>query len=68
MSIDFLHEKIRKLKTPLILDLSITQELLPPHLMEQEGSFPKAYFRFCRELIDALATADQAEKLKNYGG
>lgn len=55
MSIDFLHEKIRKLKNPLILDLSITEELLPPHLMEQEGSFIKAYPRFCSELLEALA-------------
>ena len=55
MSIDFLHEKIRKLKSPLIVDMSITEELLPPHLLEQEGSFVKAYPRFCRELLEALA-------------
>lgn len=55
MSIDFLHEKIRKLKSPLIVDMSITEELLPPHLMEQEGSFAKAYPRFCFELLEALA-------------
>lgn len=55
MSIDFLHEKIRKLKSPLIVDMSITPELLPPHLLEQEGDYPKAYFRFCRELLEALA-------------
>lgn len=55
MSIDFLHEKIRKLKNPLIVDLSIQEELLPPHLMEQEGEFAKAYPRFCRELLEALA-------------
>lgn len=54
MSIDFLHDKIRKLKNPLIVDMSIKEDLLPPHLLEQEGSFDKAYFRFCRELIDAL--------------
>lgn len=55
MSIDFLHEKIRKLKSPLIVDMSITEELLPPHLLEQEGSFAKAYPRFCSELLEALA-------------
>ena len=54
MSIDFLHERIRKLKNPLILDMSITEELLPKHLLEQEGEFTKAYFRFCRELLDAF--------------
>ena len=55
MSIDFLHEKIRKLKSPLIVDMSIKEELLPTHLMEQEGDFSKAYPRFCRELLEALA-------------
>lgn len=54
MSIDFLHEKIRKMKNPLIVDLSMKEELMPPHLLEQEGDFCKAYFRFCRELLEAL--------------
>lgn len=54
MSIDFLHDKIRKLKNPLIVDMSIKEEWLPAHLLEQEGAFSKAYFRFCRELIEAL--------------
>lgn len=54
MSIDFLHEKIRKLKNPVIVDMSITEELIAPHLMEQEGDFSKAYPRFCNELLEAL--------------
>ena len=54
MSIDFLHEKIRKLKNPLIVDLSINEERMPPHLLEQEGDFAKAYPRFCREMLEAL--------------
>ena len=54
MSIDFLHEKIRKLKNPLIVDLSISEERMPPHLLEQEGDFAKAYPRFCREMLEAL--------------
>lgn len=54
MSIDFLHDKIRKLKNPLIVDMSIKEEWLPAHLLEQEGDFSEAYFRFCRELIEAL--------------
>ena len=54
MSIDFLHDKIRKLKNPLIVDMSITEELMPAHLLEQEADYSKAYFRFCRELIEAL--------------
>ncbi len=54
MSIDFLHDKIRKLKNPLLVDMSIREDLLPPHLLAQEGSFDKAYFRFCRELLEVL--------------
>lgn len=54
MSIDLLHDRIRKLKNPLIVDLDIKEELLPPHLIEQEGSFAPAYVRFCRELLEAL--------------
>ena len=57
MSIDFLHDKIRKLKNPLIVDMSITEDLMPKHLLEQEGDFSKAYFRFCRELLEALEGA-----------
>lgn len=54
MSIDVLHERIRKLKCPLMVDLSAQQGILPSHLLEEEGSYPKAYFRFCRELMEAL--------------
>lgn len=54
MSIDLLHDRIRKLKNPLIVDFGIKEELLPPHLMQQEGSFASAYVRFCRELMEAL--------------
>ena len=55
MSIDFLHDKIRKTKNPLIVDFSITEECMPPHLLEEEGNFAKAYPRFCRELLEAMA-------------
>ena len=55
MSIDFLHDKIRKTKNPLIVDFSITEERMPSHLLEEEGNFAKAYPRFCRELMEALA-------------
>lgn len=55
MSIDFLHDKIRKLKNPLIVDMSITQDLLPTHLLTEEGSFADAYFRFCKELLESVA-------------
>ncbi len=57
MAIDMLHDRIRKLKNPVILDFSMTAEFLPPHLLEQEGTYEKAYFRFCKELLEAVAQA-----------
>lgn len=54
MSVDFLHEKVRKLKNPSMVDLCIKPELLPQHLLSEEGSVAAAYGRFCRELMDGL--------------
>lgn len=63
MSIDVLHDKIRKMKCPLMVDLSAQPELLPPHLLEQEGSFAQAYARFCREILTTLAGKVPAVRL-----
>jgi orotidine-5'-phosphate decarboxylase len=52
MSIDKLHEKIRKLKNPSVIDFGIKPDRLPPHLLE-EGELP-GYVRFCNELMGAL--------------
>ncbi len=54
MSVDLLQEKIRKLKNPSMVDFSVKQELLPAHLVEEEGSFLRGYLRFCRELLEEL--------------
>ncbi len=54
MSIDLLHEKIRRLKNPTMLDLAVKESLLPPQLLEQEGTALAAYSRFCRELLEEL--------------
>ena len=54
MSIDVLHEKIRKLKNPSMVDFGIKADCLPHHLLEEEGSFCAAYARFCRELMTQL--------------
>lgn len=54
MSIDVLQEKIRKLKNPSMIDLALKISDLPPHLLEEEGSAPAAYGRFCRELLAEL--------------
>lgn len=55
MSIDLLHDKIRKLKNPVIVDFAVHQSLIPAYLLEQEESFLKAQVRFCRELLDGLS-------------
>lgn len=54
MSIDILHEKIRKLKNPSVVDFGIKQDAVPPHLLTEEGSFVSAYARFTRELMQGL--------------
>lgn len=54
MSIDVLHEKIRKLKNPSVIDFGVKGSAVPAHLLEQEGSAADAYARFCRELLEGL--------------
>ena len=54
MSIDQLHNRIRKFKNPSMINFEITLDVLPPHLLEQEGTFLKAYDRFCRELLTSM--------------
>lgn len=54
MSIDRLQEKIRKLKNPSVVDFFVQKEHIPAHILSQEGSYVKAYGRFCMELLLAL--------------
>lgn len=51
---DILQEKIRKMKSPVVVDLSLACRELPPHLTEQECSPAAAYGRFCREILEKL--------------
>lgn len=53
MAIDYLQEKIRKLKVPIVLELGTTQQL-PEHLLIQEGNTLAALARFCRELLETM--------------
>ncbi len=55
MSIDVLQEKIRKTKNPSMVDLSLNASDLPPHLLTQEAGAPRAYGRFCLEILEKLA-------------
>lgn len=54
MAIDILQEKIRKLKNPSIVELNLTPDQLPPHILAEEGSGAKALILFSRELLSEL--------------
>ena len=53
MSVDLLQEKIRKLKCPIIVDLSVNADHIPAHLLDGRTEI-EAYCAFCRELMEAL--------------
>ena len=72
MSIDVLQSKIRKLKTPIVVGLDPTPELIPPELLagcvERLGSTPEAlaesYLLFCKGILDGLKKAVPAVKVQ----
>ena len=63
MSIDKLQEKVRKLKNPSVIDLSVRPSQLPPHLLAEEGSACAAVKRFCMELLAGLKGTVPAVRL-----
>ena len=73
MSIDVLQERIRKLKNPVMVGLDPYLPILPPHIVseafEEYGQTlhgaAEAYYRFCTELLDALAEIVPAVKLQS---
>ncbi len=54
MSVDKLQEKIRKLKTPLVVDFSVCSEHIPDHIRNAEESFMGAYLAFSKNLLVGL--------------
>ena len=62
MSIDFLQERIRKLKNPTMVGLDPYLPILPKHIVQEAfdrdgqtlAGAAAAYYRFCTELLDAL--------------
>ena len=54
MSVDILQEKIRKLKNPSVLELSVAPAEIPLHILQEEDGTGGAYVRFCRELLEHL--------------
>jgi len=54
MAIDKLQDKIRKLKNPSMVDISLEPEQLPPHLLAEEHNPFAALERFSREMMEGL--------------
>ena len=52
MSIDILQEKIRKMKCPIVLDLSMDPTQIPGCVAESAGE--QAMYIYCKELLAAL--------------
>lgn len=42
------------MKNPMVLDLGVLPEHIPPQILEQTGNFPEAYAAFCKELLTGL--------------
>lgn len=55
MSIDVLQNKIRKLKNPTALWLSLTADAIPPQVYARTEGTAQAYGLYVRELLQALA-------------
>lgn len=72
MSIDLLQEKIRKTKSPIMVGLDPTEDLIPLHILNdafaEHGQTPEAlaaaFLRFCRELLDELKDIVPAVKIQ----
>lgn len=54
MSVDKLQERIRKKKNPTVVDLTILPEQIPPEILQEQGSYCKAYFAYAEALLNAL--------------
>lgn len=66
MSIDKLQKKIRKLKNPVILDLTMTAEDIAPDVLSEAGAFLPAYEKTATALMEALGELIPAVRL-NFG-
>lgn len=54
MSVDKLQDRIRKLKNPSVIDFTALPEHIPPHLLQEEGSYCAAYKVFTTSLLHGL--------------
>lgn len=54
MAVDLLQDKIRKMKCPVVVNFSVSQEHIPTHIMESSADFLRARQAYFCELLDAL--------------
>ena len=54
MAIDYLQDRIRKLKNPSVIDFNVLPEHIPPHIQERDSFFVSAYEYFSAELLQGL--------------
>lgn len=54
MSVDILQDKIRKTKNPSVVDFNMLPEHIPPQFSEAEETFPRAWERYCKTLLQEL--------------
>ncbi|MCD7858855.1 MAG: hypothetical protein LUH51_01610 [Firmicutes bacterium] len=57
MSIDSLHDRIRKRKNPIVADFCPDLACVPPALAEEAGGEFAGYVLFCRRLLELLSGA-----------
>ena len=63
MSIDKLQKKIRKIKSPLMVDLTMTPDDLPPVALSRSEGYLSAYENVCTEYMEALKMLVSAVRL-----
>lgn len=54
MSVDKLQDRIRRVKTPVVIDLSADSRMVPPVLLEQTEKWNEAYLQYVQQLLEAL--------------
>ena len=54
MSIDILQARIRKMKNPSVIDLTVSKEQIPAHLFGDDRDFLRTYDAFCRDTLCIL--------------
>lgn len=54
MSVDLLQDKIRKTKNPSVVDFNMLSEHIPTHIRGEEETFPRAWERYGKALLQGL--------------